>query len=45
MVGVKMRIHRLDQLEVELTDKLQISVHLLDDRIDDECLAPRRRQR
>src|SRR5262249_32712669 len=40
MVGMKMRIHRLDQLEVELADKLDVTVDLLQYRIDNERLAP-----
>src|SRR5215470_5539787 len=40
MVGMQMRIHRLDQLEVELADELDVTVDLLQHRIDDQRLAP-----
>ena len=40
MVGMKMRIDRLDQLEVEFADKLDVTVDLLQYRIDNERLAP-----
>ena len=40
MVGMKMRIHRLDQLEVEFADELDVTVDLLQYRIEDERLAP-----
>ena len=39
MVGVQMRIDGLDELEVELANKLQIAVDSLDDRVDDQRLA------
>ncbi len=39
VVGVQMGIDRLDQLEVELADQLQIAVDLLQHRIDDHRLA------
>src|SRR5262249_26990105 len=40
MVGMQMRIHRLDQLEVEFVDELDVTVDLLQHRIDDQRLAP-----
>ena len=39
VVGVQMRVDRLDQLEIELADELQIAVDLLEHRIDDQRLA------
>ncbi len=39
VVGVQVGIDRLDQLEVELADQLQIAVDLLQHRIDDQRLA------
>ena len=39
MVGVQMRIHGLDQLEVELAHELKIAVDPLQHRIDDQRLA------
>ena len=39
VVGVQMRVDRLDELEVELVDELQVALDLLDDRIDDQRLA------
>jgi hypothetical protein len=39
VVGVDVRVDRLDQLEVELVDELQVAVDLLQDGIDDERLA------
>ena len=39
MIGVQMRVDRLDQLEIELANQLQIAVDLLDHRIDDQRLA------
>src|SRR5262249_59496084 len=40
MVGMKVRVHRLDQLEVELADELDVTVDLLQHWIDDQRLAP-----
>ena len=39
VVGVQMRVHGLDQLEVELAHELQIAVDPLQHRIDDQRLA------
>ena len=39
MIGVKMRVHRLDQFEVKLADELQIAVDPLQHRIDDQRFA------
>src|SRR5690348_17243182 len=39
MVGVQMRIYRLDQSEIELTHELQITVNLFQHRINDQRLA------
>jgi hypothetical protein len=39
VIGVQMRIHRLDELHVELAQELEIAVDLLDHRVDDEGLA------
>ena len=39
VVGVDVRVHRLDQLEVELLDQLQVAVDPLQHRIDDQRLA------
>ena len=39
VVGVQMRVDRLDQLEVELLHQLEIAVDLLQHRIDDQRLA------
>jgi hypothetical protein len=40
MVGMQMRIDRLDQFEVEFIDELDVPVDLLQHRIDDQRLAP-----
>src|SRR5499426_2809144 len=40
MVGVQMRIDRLDQSEVEFVDELDVTVDLLQHRIDNQRLAP-----
>src|SRR5262245_26475199 len=40
MVGMQMGIDRLDQSEVEFVDELDITVDLLQHRIDDQRLAP-----
>ena len=37
-----MRVDRLHQTQIELVQQLQITVDLLDHRIDDECLAAAR---
>ena len=39
VVGMQMRVDRLDQLEVELAHELEIAVDLLQHRIDDQRLA------
>jgi hypothetical protein len=39
VVGVQMRVHGLDQFNVELTHQLQIAIDALEDRIDDQRLA------
>ena len=39
VVGVQVRVDRLDQLQVELADQLQVAVDLLQHRIDDQRLA------
>ena len=39
VIGMQMGIDRLDQLEVELADELQIAIHPLQHRIDDQRLA------
>src|SRR5215472_9782906 len=39
VVGVQMRVHRLDQSEIEFTHELQIAVNLLQHRINDQGLA------
>jgi hypothetical protein len=39
MVGMQMRIDCLDELEVELANKLQITIDALDDGIDNQRLA------
>ena len=39
VVGMQMRVDRLDELEVEFVDELQIAVDLLQHRIDDQRLA------
>ncbi len=39
VVGVQMRVHRLDQAQVEFADQLQIAVDLLQHRIDDQRFA------
>src|SRR5208282_1901667 len=36
-----MRVHGLDQLEVELAHELQVAIDPLQDWIDDQCLAAR----
>ena len=39
MVGVQMRVDRLDELEIELLHQLEIAVDLFQHGIDDERLA------
>ena len=39
VVGVQMRVDRLDELEVEFLHQLEVAVDLLQHRIDDERLA------
>ena len=39
VIGMQMRVHGLDQFEVELLDELDITVDLLEHRIDDERFA------
>src|SRR5205085_10952608 len=41
VVGVQVRVDRLDQFQVELADQLEIAVDLLQHRIDDQRLAAR----
>ncbi|WP_430709532.1 hypothetical protein [Mesorhizobium captivum] len=36
---MQMRVHRLDQPQVELTHEPEIAVDLVQNRIDDQCLA------
>ena len=40
MVRMQMRVHRLHQAEIEFIHELQITVHLLQHRIDDQRLGP-----
>jgi hypothetical protein len=46
VVGMQVRVDRLDQPEVELPDQLKVAVDLLEHRIDDQRLAaaPARQQ-
>ena len=39
VVGMQVRVDRLDQLEIELVHELQVAVDLLQHRIDDQRLA------
>ena len=39
VVGVQMRVDRLDQPEIELADELEVTVDLFQHRIDDQRLA------
>ena len=39
VIGVQVRVDRLDQLEVELAHELQVAVDLLQHGIDDQRLA------
>ena len=39
MVGVQMRVHGLDQFEVEFAHELQVAIDPLQHRIDDQRLA------
>jgi hypothetical protein len=39
MIGVQMRIDRLDQLQVQLAHQLQVAIDLLQHGIDDQCLT------
>jgi hypothetical protein len=39
VVGMQMRIDRFHETQIELTQKLQIAIDLLDHRVDDERLA------
>ena len=39
MIGVQVRVDRLDQPEVEFPHELQVAVDLLQHRIDDQRLA------
>ena len=41
VVGMQVRVHRLNQLQVELFHELQIAIDLLQHRIDDQRLAAR----
>ena len=36
VVGMQMGIHRFHQLQVEFADQLQVAVHLLQHRVDDQ---------
>ena len=42
MIGMEMRIDRLDQPQIELVHELNVTVHFLEDRIDDQGLSPGR---
>ena len=46
MIGVQVRVHRFYQLQIELFHELQITIDLLQHRIDDQRLAaaPARQQ-
>jgi hypothetical protein len=39
VIGVQVGIDGLDQLDVELTDELEIALHLVEHRVDDQRLA------
>jgi hypothetical protein len=39
VIGVQMRIHRLDQIEIEFLHQMQVTVHFLQHRIDDERVS------
>ena len=39
VIGMQMRVHRLDQFQIELADQLKIAVDLFQHRIDDQRLA------
>src|SRR5579885_3462443 len=39
VIGMQMRVDRLDKLQIELADELQIAIDLFQDRIDDQRLA------
>ena len=39
VIGMQMRVDRLDQFQVELAHELQVAVDLFQDRIDDQRLA------
>lgn len=41
MICMDVRIEDISELESELSDELQISIHLIPDRIDDERLSTR----
>ena len=41
VVGVQVRVHRFYQLQIELFHELQITIDLLQHRIDDQRLAAR----
>jgi hypothetical protein len=36
VIGVQMRIHRLHQIEIEFSQQMQVAIHFLQYRIDDE---------
>jgi hypothetical protein len=40
VIGVNMRVHRLDEFEIEFFDKLEVPIHAVEDRVDDERLSP-----
>ena len=40
VIGVQMRVHRLDQSDLKFADQLQIAIDLLQHRIDDQRLSP-----
>lgn len=42
VVGVQVRVHRFDETQIELAQQLKITVDLVDHRIDDQGLPPRR---
>ncbi len=39
VIGVQVRVDRLDQLEIELAHELDVAIHLLQNGIDDQRLA------
>jgi hypothetical protein len=39
VIGVEVGVHRLDQAQIQLADELEVAVHLLEHRVDDQRLA------